>query len=110
MAAILVDYENVNGSNGLKGADALCADDTLIIFYSNCCGKIRCDYLQDIKDSGCEFRVVKLCIGVGQHKSCRVLPNRRPQLLQIHTPVFPGRYADYFITAHGRAGRVGAVG
>ena len=41
MAAILVDYENVNGSNGLKGADALCADDTLIIFYSNCCGKIR---------------------------------------------------------------------
>ena len=53
MAGILVDYENVNGSNGLKGADALCADDTLIIFYSNCCGKIRCDYLQDIKDSGC---------------------------------------------------------
>lgn len=60
MAAILVDYENVNGSNGLKGADALCADDTLIIFYSNCCSKIRCDYLQEIKDSGCEFRVVKL--------------------------------------------------
>ena len=60
MASILVDYENVNGSNGLKGADALCADDTLIIFYSNCCGKIRCDYLQNIKDSGCEFRVVKL--------------------------------------------------
>ena len=61
-------------------------------------------YLQDIliKQSN--------CIGVGQHKSCRVLPNRRPQLLQIHTPVFPGRYADYFITAHGRAGRVGAVG
>ena len=57
MAAILVDYENLNGSNGLKGADALCADDTLIIFYSNCCGKIRCDYLQDIKDSGCEFIV-----------------------------------------------------
>lgn len=28
MAAILVDYENVNGSNGLKGADALCADYT----------------------------------------------------------------------------------
>lgn len=60
MAAILVDYENVNGSNGLKGADALCANDTLIIFYSNCCGKIRYDYLQDIKDSGCEFKAVKL--------------------------------------------------
>lgn len=60
MAAILVDYENVNGSNGLKGADALCTDDMLIIFYSNCCGKIRSDYLQEIKDSGCEFKVVKL--------------------------------------------------
>lgn len=60
MAAILVDYENVNGSNGLKGADALCTDDMLIIFYSSCCGKIRSDYLQEIKDSGCEFKVVKL--------------------------------------------------
>ncbi len=60
MAAILVDYENINGSNGLKGADALCTDDMLIIFYSNCCGKIRSDYLQEIKDSGCEFKVVKL--------------------------------------------------
>ena len=38
MPTILVDYENVNGSNGLKGADVLCPDDTLIIFYSNCCG------------------------------------------------------------------------
>lgn len=60
MAAILVDYENVNGSNGLKGADVLCSDDMLVIFYSNCCSKIRADYLQEIRNSGCEFKVVKL--------------------------------------------------
>lgn len=60
MPTILVDYENVNGSNGLKGADVLCSNDTLIIFYSGSCGKIRYDYMQEIKESGCEFRIVKL--------------------------------------------------
>ena len=60
MPTILVDYENVNGSNGLKGADVLCREDTLIIFYSSCCQKIRYDYMHEIKESGCEFRVVKL--------------------------------------------------
>ena len=60
MPTILVDYENVNGSNGLKGTDVLCRDDTLIIFYSKNCGKIRYDYMQEIKESGCEFRVIKL--------------------------------------------------
>lgn len=60
MPTILVDYENVNGSNGLKGADILNSDDTLIIFYSGCCEKIRYDYMQEIKESGCEFRVIKL--------------------------------------------------
>ena len=59
MPTILVDYENVNGSNGLKGTDVLCRDDTLIIFYSKNCGKIRYDYIQEIKESGCEFRVIK---------------------------------------------------
>ena len=53
MPTILVDYENVNGSNGLKGTDVLCRDDTLIIFYSKNCGKIRYDYIQEIKESGC---------------------------------------------------------
>ena len=53
MPTILVDYENVNGSNGLKGTDVLCRDDTLIIFYSKNCGKIRYDYMQEIKESGC---------------------------------------------------------
>ena len=60
MPTILVDYENVNGSNGLMGADVLCPDDTLIIFYSNCCGKIRYDYMEEIRNSGCEFRIIKL--------------------------------------------------
>lgn len=60
MPTILVDYENVNGSNGLKGVDVLNSNDTLIIFYSGCCEKIRYDYMQEIKESGCEFRVVKL--------------------------------------------------
>lgn len=60
MPTILVDYENVNGSNGLKGTDVLCSDDTLIIFYSGCCGKIRYDYMQEIKESDCKFRVIKL--------------------------------------------------
>ena len=60
MPTILVDYENVNGSNGLKGVDVLNGNDTLIIFYSGCCEKIRYDYMQEIKESGCEFRVVKL--------------------------------------------------
>lgn len=60
MSTILVDYENVNGSNGLKGADVLCSRDCLIIFYSSCCEKIRYDYMQEIKESGCEFRVIKL--------------------------------------------------
>ena len=60
MPALLVDYENVNGSNGLKGVDALCEKDTLIIFYSNCCTRIRYDHMQDIIESGCKFRVIKL--------------------------------------------------
>lgn len=60
MPTILVDYENVNGSNGLKGVDVLDKDDTLIIFYSGSCSKIRYDYMQQIKQSGCEFRIIKL--------------------------------------------------
>ena len=43
MATILVDYENVFASDGLKGVDALRKDDTLIVFYSDSCRKIRQD-------------------------------------------------------------------
>lgn len=60
MATVLVDYENVVASNGLKGVDVLREDDTLIIFYSNSCGKIRYDYMQSIRDSGCHFQIRKL--------------------------------------------------
>lgn len=60
MATILMDYENVGNTNGLRGVDVLKDTDTLIIFYSGCCAKIRQDYLQEIRNSGCNFRVVKL--------------------------------------------------
>ena len=53
MAAILVDYENVGNANGLRGVDVLQETDTLVIFYSGCCGKIRYDYMQETKCSGC---------------------------------------------------------
>ena len=60
MAAILVDYENVGNVNGLRGVDVLNKGDTLIIFFSGNCGKIRTDYMQQIKESQCQFRAVKL--------------------------------------------------
>lgn len=60
MPTILVDYENVNGCDGLKGVDVLSQDDTLIIFYSAQCEKIRYEYIREIEDSGCEFNTVKL--------------------------------------------------
>lgn len=60
MPVILVDYENVNGTDGLRGTDALNADDTLVIFYSDNCRKIRSDHIKNIENSGCEFYVIKL--------------------------------------------------
>ena len=36
VAAILVDYENVSATDGLKGVEYLNGNDTLIIFYSQC--------------------------------------------------------------------------
>lgn len=60
MATILVDYENVGNSNGLRGVDMLGSGDTLIIFYSQCCRKIRYSYMQEIKNSHCRFRIIKL--------------------------------------------------
>ena len=60
MATILVDYENVHGSNGLKGAEALREDDTLILFFSESCRKIKREYMEYINDSKCGFRIVKL--------------------------------------------------
>ena len=60
MAAILVDYENVSTTDGLKGVEYLNENDTLIIFYSQCCEKIRAEYMDMIEKSQCEFRTYKL--------------------------------------------------
>ena len=40
MATILVDYENVCTTDGLKGVEYLKETDTLVLFYSQCCEKI----------------------------------------------------------------------
>ena len=60
LATILVDYENVSTTEGLKGAEYLNENDTLIIFYSQCCEKIRAEYIELIEQSQCEFRAYKL--------------------------------------------------
>lgn len=60
MATILVDYENVCMTSGLKGVEYLNEKDTLIIFYSQCCEKIRSEYMEAIEVSGCAFKIRKL--------------------------------------------------
>lgn len=60
MATILVDYENVSATDGLKGAEYLEEKDTLIIFYSQCCEKIRAEYIEQIENSKCRFLTYKL--------------------------------------------------
>lgn len=60
LATILVDYENVFTTDGLKGAEYLNESDTLIIFYSQCCEKIRAEYIDMIEKSQCEFKTYKL--------------------------------------------------
>ena len=60
MATILVDYENVSTTDGLKGVEYLNENDTLVIFYSQCCEKIRAEYIEMIEKSQCEFKTYKL--------------------------------------------------
>ena len=60
LATILVDYENVSSIDGLKGVEYLNEKDTLIIFYSQCCEKIRAEYIEMIERSQCEFKTYKL--------------------------------------------------
>ncbi len=60
MASILVDYENVCSQNGLDGVQFLNSADTLYIFYSASCDRIRADYMEQIKASDCTFRIIKL--------------------------------------------------
>lgn len=60
LATILVDYENVCTTDGLKGVEYLTETDTLVLFYSQCCEKIRAEYIDIIEKSRCEFRTYKL--------------------------------------------------
>ena len=60
MATILVDYENVQGTKGLKGVEYLAENDHLIVFYSTSCMKITAEYMDPIKESGCKFSIYKL--------------------------------------------------
>ena len=60
MATILVDYENVATTDGLKGAEYLHENDTIVIFYSQSCEKVRAEYIEMIERSKCEFRAYKL--------------------------------------------------
>ncbi len=48
MAVFLIDYENVYGNNGLKGIQYLQKHDTMIMFYSESCQKIRAEYMNQI--------------------------------------------------------------
>lgn len=50
MAILMVDYENVWGTNGLKGVEYLTSEDVLYIFYSQCCEKIRAEYMEAIRN------------------------------------------------------------
>ena len=61
MATILVDYENVFTTDGLKGVEYLNEKDTLIVFYSQCCEKIRAERrqgnLSDAEEGGLRCQI-----------------------------------------------------
>jgi len=69
MASILVDYENVCSTNGLRGVEYLNEKDTLILFYSQSCEKIRSEYIEAIEKSCCEFKIRKLTAHVRQRNT-----------------------------------------
>lgn len=60
MAIFLVDYENVWNQRGLAGAEFLNENDSLYLFFSSSCEKIRAEYIKEIERSKCTFEVVKL--------------------------------------------------
>ena len=68
MAAILVDYENVSTTDGLKGVEYLNENDTLIIFYSQCCEKNRAEYIDMIEKSQCRDRISRIKCTRGRGK------------------------------------------
>ena len=74
MPTILVDYENVSGSDGLKGVDVLSKNDTLIIFYSKQCEKIRCEYVQKIYVDSLQTKfIVQQLIEDNNYKNIEVI-------------------------------------
>lgn len=56
---ILIDYENVR-SAGLKGAEYLCMDDIVILFFSTACSTIDRQYMEYIERRSGGFDIVKL--------------------------------------------------
>lgn len=55
----LIDYENVNFA-GLEGTEFIGNNDTVIIFFSNCCSTIQAYRMMDIHQSHCKFEICKL--------------------------------------------------
>lgn len=47
----MVDYENISGSNGLMGINYLLPSDSLHLFYSEFCKKIRREHIEAIEKS-----------------------------------------------------------
>lgn len=56
---ILIDYENV-GTAGLEGAEYLCKEDVVILFFSMACSKIERRYIECIERQSGEFDIIKL--------------------------------------------------
>lgn len=56
----MVDYENISGSNGLMGINYLLPSDSLHLFYSEFCKKIRREHIEAIEKSSCDFKITKL--------------------------------------------------
>lgn len=59
MLHFMVDFENVR-SAGLQGSEYLHSDDSVTIFYSDCCLQVESGMMQQIFSSGCEFDICKL--------------------------------------------------
>lgn len=55
----LVDLENVHNP-GLSGADQLCAEDSLILFFSESSRNIERRYLTEIENADCQLETYKL--------------------------------------------------
>jgi len=59
MATIMIDFENTHAAS-FRGLDLLRPTDSLTIFFSQACSKIRKEHMDIIENTGCLFRAVKL--------------------------------------------------